>query len=181
MEQQLIEALKNSMNFLTLAIFSFIACFAMFRAMNDRKKKKIKTSWLTHKIFWFYIILFLILGLISIGLILLEFMYKPGGGWIVAAVGIITVFVIINAGTVVFGKLEHFSKEEKSIDDTIYRLLGTDKYLVTWIIQIDNKDDVVFSRITDRKVDESYTPVSRDKANVYAVSILNGFEPPEHL
>ncbi|WP_337239201.1 hypothetical protein [Proteus faecis] len=108
-------------------------------------------------------------------------MYKPGGGWIVAAVGIITVFVIINAGTVVFGKLEHFSKEEKSIDDTIYRLLGTDKYLVTWIIQIDNKDDVVFSRITDRKVDESYTPVSRDKANVYAVSILNGFEPPEHL
>ncbi|WP_337239203.1 hypothetical protein [Proteus faecis] len=40
MEQQLIEALKNPMNFLTLAIFSFIACFAMFRAMNDRKKRK---------------------------------------------------------------------------------------------------------------------------------------------
>lgn len=47
-------------------------------------------------------------------------------------------------------------------------------------MQMDS-DNVVFSRVVNGKVDESYVPVSYDKANVYAASILNGLQPPKHL
>lgn len=187
MEQQLIESLKESVNYLTLAVFSFIACFAMYRAKQERKKNKVKTSWLTHKIFWFYIILYVILGVVSVVLIIWEFKQKSAPDSIVGLVGIIALIAIINAATAVFGKTEHFDKNEekkmgtsKRLDDSITQLLDTDKYLVTWLIQMDN-DNVVFSRIMNGKVDESYAPVSYDKANVYAASILNGLQPPKHL
>ncbi|MDD9340314.1 MAG: hypothetical protein PV362_11850 [Providencia heimbachae] len=187
MEQQLIDALKESVNFLTLAVFSFIACFAMYRAKDDRKKNRVKTSWLTHKVFWFYIILYLILGAVSVVLIVWEFDQKKAPAWVSGAAGFITVLAIINAAIVVFGALEFFNKSEKvnmgipeKLDDSITQLLSTNKYSVTWLMQMDS-DDVVFSRIVNGKVDESYVPVSYDKANVYAASILNGLQPPKHL
>ncbi|HEM6844617.1 TPA: hypothetical protein U2I45_001227 [Providencia rettgeri] len=187
MEQQLIGVLKESVNFLTLAVFSFIACFAMYKAKDERKKNRVKTSWLMHKVFWFYIILYIILGAVSVVLIVWELDQKKAPGWASGAAGIIAVLAIINAAIVVFGTLEFFNKSEEvnmgiaeKLDDSITQLLSTDKYSVTWLMQMES-DNVVFSRIVNGKVDESYVPVSYDKANVYAASILNGLQPPKHL
>ncbi|EMI7064832.1 MULTISPECIES: hypothetical protein [Providencia] len=187
MEQQLIDALKESVNFLTLAVFSFIACFAMYRTKNERKRNNVKTRWWDIAIFWFYTILFLILGAGSIALIVREFMQNSASGGVIGIVGFIAVLVIVNAATVVFGVLEFFDKKEEEnmgmpekLDDSIAQLLSTDKYSVTWLMQMES-NNVVFSRIVNGKVDESYVPVSYDKANVYAASILNGLQPPKHL
>lgn len=187
MDQQLIDALKDSVNFLTLSVFSFIACFAMYRTKNERKRNNVKTRWWNIALFWFYIILFFILGALSIWLIVMEFMKDSASGWVIGIVGFIAVLAIANAAIVVFGALEFFHKSEKSnmgipekLDDSITQLLSTDKYSVTWLMQMES-DNVVFSRIVNRKVDESYAPVNYDKANVYAASILNGLQPPKYL
>ncbi|CDH24365.1 hypothetical protein [Xenorhabdus bovienii] len=55
----------------------------------------------------------------------------------------------------------------------------SEKYPVTWIIQLGA--DVLFSRVTNGRIDEGYAPVNRQKANVYASAILNDLEPPRHL
>lgn len=187
MEQQIINALKESVNFLTLAVFLFIACFAVYRTKNERKRNKVKTRWWDIAIFWFYTILFFILGVGSIVLIVMEFKQNSAPEWVIGIVGFIAVLAIINAAIVVFGALEFFHKSEKlnmgipeKLDDSITQLLSTNKYSVTWIMQMDS-DHVVFSRIVNGKVDESYVPVGHDKANVYAASILNGLQPPKHL
>lgn len=187
MEQQLIGALKDSVNFLTLAVFSFIACFAMYRTKNERKRNKVKTRWWDIVIFWVYTILFLILGAGSIVLIIWEFQQKSAPEWVTAVVMVVAVLAIINAAIVVFGALEFFHKSEKlnmgmpeKLDDSITQLLNTNRYSVTWLMQMES-DNVVFSRVVNGKVDESYVPVSYDKANVYAASILNGLQPPKHL
>ncbi|MBC8951312.1 hypothetical protein [Xenorhabdus sp. TS4] len=56
----------------------------------------------------------------------------------------------------------------------------SEKYPVTWIIQLGAKD-ALFSRVTNGRIDEDYAPVNRQKANVYASAILNDLEPPRHL
>lgn len=146
-----------------------------------------KTRWWDIVIFWLYIILFLILGAGSIVLIIWEFQQKSAPEWVTAAVMVVAVLAIINAAIVVFGALEFFHKSEKlnmgmpeKLDDSITQLLNTNRYSVTWLMQMDS-DNVVFSRVVNGKVDESYVPVSYDKANVYAASILNGLQPPKHL
>ncbi|QTL38790.1 hypothetical protein HGO23_12990 [Xenorhabdus budapestensis] len=60
------------------------------------------------------------------------------------------------------------------------RARGSEKYPVTWIIQLGEKD-VLFSRVVNGCIDEGYAPVNRQKANVYASAILNDLEPPRHL
>ncbi|CDG88100.1 hypothetical protein [Xenorhabdus bovienii] len=55
-----------------------------------------------------------------------------------------------------------------------------EEYPVTWIIQLGAKG-VLFSRVTNGRIDEDYAPVNRQKANVYASAILNEFEPPKGL
>ncbi|MDE1476223.1 hypothetical protein [Xenorhabdus bovienii] len=55
-----------------------------------------------------------------------------------------------------------------------------EEYPVAWIIQLGAKE-VLFSRVTNGRIDEDYAPVNRQKANVYASAILNDLEPPRHL
>ncbi|WP_416777855.1 hypothetical protein ACNFJN_09015 [Xenorhabdus budapestensis] len=72
------------------------------------------------------------------------------------------------------------SVEVKITADIIERARGSEKYPVTWIIQLGEKD-VLFSRVVNGCIDEGYAPVNRQKANVYASAILNDLEPPRHL
>ncbi|WP_338803589.1 hypothetical protein WDV76_02920 [Xenorhabdus griffiniae] len=67
--------------------------------------------------------------------------------------------------------------EEKAI---LSRACGSKKHPVTWIIQL-GAENVLFSRVINGRIDESYVSVNRQKANVYAAAILNDLEPPRHL
>ncbi|MDC9591702.1 hypothetical protein PSI23_21070, partial [Xenorhabdus sp. XENO-10] len=72
-------------------------------------------------------------------------------------------------------------KETRAMDKSILkRVHGSEKYPVTWIIQL-GATDAWFSRVTNGRIDEDYAPVNRQKANVYASAILNDLEPPRHL
>ncbi|MDE1478624.1 hypothetical protein KKJ01_10385 [Xenorhabdus bovienii] len=73
------------------------------------------------------------------------------------------------------------NEETKAMDKSILkRVHGSEEYPVTWIIQLGAKA-VLFSRVTNGRIDEDYAPVNRQKANVYASAILNDLEPPKHL
>lgn len=46
-----------------------------------------------------------------------------------------------------------------------------------WVIEVDN-GGFLFSREVNGRVKENYAPVGREKATVFAVAIIQGFEPP---
>ncbi|MEM8068601.1 hypothetical protein Q4R28_02150 [Morganella morganii] len=187
MGTELLAALKESTNYLTWAVFSFVACFSVYKTRDYRVKNKVKTSRCSHFIFWFYILFFFFFGVINIVLVIYEFSNSSIPYPVTGAVGFVALLVVINAAIVVFGKLEGTTGKSEgkiptanSLKESVIQILDTDKYPVTWLIQMD-KDNVVFSRIINGDVDESYAPVNYDKANVYAASILNGLQPPKHL
>ncbi|EHQ1843219.1 hypothetical protein JYZ08_004387 [Salmonella enterica subsp. enterica serovar Saintpaul] len=49
-----------------------------------------------------------------------------------------------------------------------------------WVIFVDN-DSFLFSREVNERTEEIYTPVNREKATMFAVAIIQGFEPPRLL
>ncbi|MGC6028806.1 hypothetical protein [Enterobacter kobei] len=49
-----------------------------------------------------------------------------------------------------------------------------------WTIDINN-GRFIFCREVNGKPAGSYCPVGKDLAAIYAIAILNGFEPPRHL
>lgn len=187
MGTELLAALKESANYLTWAVFSLVACFSVYKVKDDRIKNKVKISFWSHKMFWFYIVFFFALGMINVTLVIYEFSYRPIPYSIAGAIGLVVALVAINAAIVVFGKLEGTTDKSEGkmptvniLKESVIRVLDTDKYSVTWLVQMD-KDNVVFSRVINGEVDESYAPVNYSKANVYAASILNGLQPPKHL
>ncbi len=50
-----------------------------------------------------------------------------------------------------------------------------------WTIKTDNKNMVTFTRKINEQPIESYAPVTKDMASVFAVAIIQGFEPPRNL
>ncbi|ELH8364631.1 hypothetical protein Q6W85_004287 [Salmonella enterica] len=49
-----------------------------------------------------------------------------------------------------------------------------------WVIFVDN-DSFLFSREVNERTEEIYAPVNREKATMFAVAIIQGFEPPRLL
>lgn len=193
MYTELLSALKESASYLTWAVFSFVACLSMYKVKGEREKNKVKTNGWVVVFSWVYFLFFLGFGLFNIWCIACEFTNQPTGAVVavvavvIAIACIVAIMVIINAAVVVFGGLEKNAEKSEGkmlaaniLNESVVRILDTDKYPVTWLVQMD-KDSVVFSRVISGDVDESYAPVNYDKANVYAASILNGLQPPKYL
>ncbi len=63
---------------------------------------------------------------------------------------------------------------------TMQRLLGVSMTQEKWVINVDN-GSFLFSREVNGCIKETYAPVNREKATVFAVAIIQGFEPPRLL
>ena len=50
----------------------------------------------------------------------------------------------------------------------------------SWTIEI-SEENFTFTRQLNGKTQESYAPVTRSKASIYASAIIHGFQPPRDL
>lgn len=52
--------------------------------------------------------------------------------------------------------------------------------ITTWTVDIQN-GHFLFSRAINGRIDETYAPVSKEKAAIFATAIIQGYEPPKLL
>ncbi|HHR5901443.1 TPA: hypothetical protein ACS7XC_002360 [Providencia alcalifaciens] len=58
--------------------------------------------------------------------------------------------------------------------------ISDESITTTWTIEIKN-DLFFFKRAINGRIDETYAPVRRDKAAIFAAAIIQGYEPPKLL
>ncbi|PHM69317.1 hypothetical protein [Xenorhabdus sp. KJ12.1] len=98
-------AFNGSANYLTWSFFSFVASFAIYQAkQKDIKKTKQINIWVKG-IYNLCTLLFLVIGAVNV-LYIVNIFGNEIGSWVTPFVGLFALLVALNAGIVVWGKVD---------------------------------------------------------------------------